>query len=100
MDDAQPCGRAELGPVGRAAQPVQVVAQEGVHGCAAVHDGVREDDGRVAHAVARLARRLDVLQDLIRQRTRGAFSTSTSASTRWHSTAELLALVREQSVGQ
>jgi len=64
VDDAQAGGRAELGPVGRAREPVHALAQERVHGRAGVHDRVGEDDRRVAHAVAHLHRALHVLQHL------------------------------------
>ena len=41
----------ELGPVGCAAEPVQVLAQEGVHGGAGVHVGIGENGSGVGHTV-------------------------------------------------
>lgn len=45
MDNAQPCCGRELGPVGGTPEPVQVLPQEGVYCCPAVHHCVREDCG-------------------------------------------------------
>jgi hypothetical protein len=44
VDDAEPGRRGELGPVGRAGEPVEVVAQERVDGGPGVRGGVGEDD--------------------------------------------------------
>jgi len=64
VDDPQPGGGAELGPVGGTREPIQVLAQEGVHGGPGVHDGVGEHHRPVAHAVAHLQAALHVLQHL------------------------------------
>ena len=64
VDGAEASGGAELGPVGGPGEPVQVLAQEGVDGRPAVHDGVGKDDSRMAYAVAGLYGALHVLQDL------------------------------------
>merc|ERR1719422_243915 len=48
VDDAQGGGGGHLGPVGGAAQPVQVVAEELVVGRPGVHQPVGNDGGRVA----------------------------------------------------
>ena len=54
VDDAKPRSSTELGPVGGAAEPIQVLAQEGVHSGARMHDSIRKNDSRVAHAVSHL----------------------------------------------
>mmetsp|Transcript_19466 Transcript_19466/g.54719 ORF Transcript_19466/g.54719 Transcript_19466/m.54719 type:complete len:464 (-) Transcript_19466:231-1622(-) len=64
VDHTEPCSGAELGPVGRARQPVQVLAQKSVDSRASVHQRIGTDSGPVAHAVAALDAGLDVLQDL------------------------------------
>ena len=54
VDDAEAGGGGKLGPVGRAAEPLQVLPQECVHRRAAVHDGVGENRSAVAHRVPSL----------------------------------------------
>ena len=56
VDHAERRRRRELGPVGRARQPLEVVAEEGVGGGARGHQRVGEDDARVVHRVALLDR--------------------------------------------
>mmetsp|Transcript_62041 Transcript_62041/g.147836 ORF Transcript_62041/g.147836 Transcript_62041/m.147836 type:complete len:428 (+) Transcript_62041:1394-2677(+) len=56
-------GGRELGPVCRPLQPVHVLRHKRVHRGAAVHDRVGEDGRLVGHRVARLDRRLDVVEE-------------------------------------
>lgn len=65
VNDSKASCCAELGPVCRPAQPLQVFAQEGVDGCARVHERVGQDGGAVGDAHTRVNGTLDVLQDLL-----------------------------------
>mmetsp|Transcript_9245 Transcript_9245/g.18854 ORF Transcript_9245/g.18854 Transcript_9245/m.18854 type:complete len:205 (-) Transcript_9245:817-1431(-) len=52
MDDTEGgCGR-ELSPIGRAGEPLKILTQKRVGGRARAHDGVSDDDARVADGVA------------------------------------------------
>lgn len=61
VDDSEGGGGRELGPVGRAGQPVEVLAEEEVRGRSCVGEGVHERHGRVVDGVARFEDVLHVL---------------------------------------
>lgn len=63
VDETKGGSGRELGPVGRAAKPVEVLAQEAVRGGAAVGKRVGEGDGRVVDRVAVLEGLLGHLED-------------------------------------
>mmetsp|Transcript_5894 Transcript_5894/g.16829 ORF Transcript_5894/g.16829 Transcript_5894/m.16829 type:complete len:305 (+) Transcript_5894:1588-2502(+) len=64
VDDSQPGGGRELGPVGGASQPLKILPQECVHGGALVHHRIGEDDGAVTHRMPCLNRVLHVFENL------------------------------------
>lgn len=66
MNDAQTSSSAELGPVGRPAEPLQVLTQEGVDGCAGMHQGIGQNGGTVCDGHTGIDCTLDVLQYLWR----------------------------------
>ena len=57
VDHAQTGRRGEFGPVGRAGEPVEVVAQEAIDGGSSVRGGVGEDDLRRGSGVLKEKRR-------------------------------------------
>lgn len=64
VDYTQAGSCTELGPVGCAPQPLQVLSKERVNGCATVHHGVGKNDGTMAHTVSHFHTSLHVLQNL------------------------------------
>lgn len=51
MNYTQASSCAELGPIGCAPKPLQVLSKKGVHSCATVHHGIGKNDGTMAHTV-------------------------------------------------